>query len=177
MSRSPVTHQLVTLEAITKEQAPVLSNLFELYVHDFSEHVPCQLKANGRFDLSIDERWWTDAEHFPFLVRHGSELCGFVLARRGSRVSADVDAMDVAEFFIVRGARRKGAGMAAAHALFTRFPGRWEMRVRRTNGAAMSFWVRVAAAWLGAEAVPTPFSAQGVTWGVVRVDSLTAPAR
>jgi predicted acetyltransferase len=162
-----VTEQNVTLVPIDPAQAEVLSSLLELYVHDFSEQVPVELKPNGRFELPLDERWWTSADHFPFFVQSAGKLAGFALVRRGSRVTAETDVMDVAEFFVVRGLRRRGVGQAAALALFSRFPGRWEIRVRSTNTAAKSFWLRVARAWLGREAQSTPFVAQGVAWEVV----------
>jgi predicted acetyltransferase len=167
----------VTLEAIAREQAPVLANLFELYVHDFSEQVPVPLKSSGRFELSLDDAWWSRSDHFPFLLRCGGELAGFALARRGSRVTGDADVMDMAEFFVARGLRKRGVGMTAAHALFARFPARWEMRVRQSNDGAKRFWSRSVAAWLGREAELTPFTAQGVSWQVVSLDSTKAPSR
>jgi len=159
----------VVLEAIAADQAFVLANLFELYVHDFSEQVPVELKANGRFDLPIDERWWSDDAHFPFFIHSDGRLVGFALVRRGSRVSAAVDVMDVAEFFVLRGARRRGVGRSAARALFRAFPGRWQVRVRQSNEAAKTFWQKVARGWPG-EPVPwTPFSVAGVAWHVLEV--------
>src|SRR3954470_1620920 len=50
-----VAEPLVVLEPIARDQAFVLANLFELYVHDFSEQVPIDLQPNGRFDRPIDE--------------------------------------------------------------------------------------------------------------------------
>jgi predicted acetyltransferase len=48
----------------------------------------------------------------------------------------------MAEFFILRGHRRGGAGTAAARALFARYPGRWEVAVARRNTPALGFWRR-----------------------------------
>lgn len=161
----------VTLVKIDPSQAQVLASLLELYVHDFSEHVPVPLKPSGRFELPLDERWWTAVDHFPFFVHHEGSLAGFALVRRGSRVTSELEVMDVAEFFVVRGLRRRGVGQAAAHALFSAFPGSWEVRVRRSNAAAQRFWSGVARSWLGHDAARAPFSAQGVEWDVLRLDS------
>lgn len=163
-----LTEPVVRLEPIARAEAPVLANLFELYVHDFSELVRVELKPHGRFDLPIDERWWSDPGHFPFFLRHGEELCGFVLARRGSRVSDDQTALDVAEFFVVRGARRQGVGRRAVHALLASLPGPWEIRVRRNNGAALAFWQRALAP---ASVQVTSFEASGASWHLLRVDT------
>jgi predicted acetyltransferase len=71
----------------------------------------------------------------------------------------------------VRGARARGVGTSAAHALFAAFAGRWEIRVRQTNVGAAKFWRKVAARRAdGAFSVATVTSA-GVAWEVLGLDS------
>jgi len=159
----------VAIEPIASDQASVLANLFELYVHDFSEQLPLELKANGRFDLPLDEAWWKSAEHFPFFIRAQGKLLGFALARRGSRVTSNADVMDVAEFFVVRGARQRGVGKRAALALFAAFPGRWEIRVRQSNRGAKAFWQSVAQSLRGEPVTWTAFARGGVDWLVLEL--------
>jgi predicted acetyltransferase len=163
-----IEHQVV-LEPVAAEQALVLENLFELYAHDFSEQVPLELKPSGRFALPLDDCWYNSSNHFPFLIRGDGKLLGFALVRRGSRVTAASDVMDVAEFFVVRGARRRGVGRSAALTLLAAFPGRWEIRVRQSNAAALAFWQGVARGWLGRPAPCAPFSAGGVDWHVLEL--------
>lgn len=164
----PANDTTARLEPISRQEAPILANLFELYVHDFSELVHVPLKPHGRFDIPLDERWWNDSQHHPFLIRRGDELCGFVLARRGSRVTEDWTVLDVAEFFVVRGARRRGVGQAAVNALLASLPGRWEVRVRRNNTAALAFWQRSLASL---QPVPSDFEASGVAWHLFSFDT------
>lgn len=157
----------MTLEPIAKDQSSVLDNLVELYAHDFSEHVPLDLKPDGRFGVSLGDGWWTRDDHFPFFVRWDGKLSGFALVRRGSRITNAADVMDVAEFFVVRGARGRRVGTQAAHALFEAFPGQWEVRVRRTNGLALKFWSRAMQSWLAQPVTRAPFSSEGVEWDVL----------
>lgn len=161
----------VQLEPIERDRASVLQNLFELYVHDFSEHVPLRLQESGRFELSPGEVWWTGDDHFAYFIRVRAELAGFALVRRGSRVGGASDVMDVAEFFVLRGARRSGVGTRAAHAIFRLFPGAWEVRVRRTNSAALSFWSRAIESWTGEPAAAMSLTIEGVEWNVLRFDA------
>jgi predicted acetyltransferase len=165
------TDSEIALEPIAKVDAPVLHNLFELYAHDFSEYVPLGIKSNGRFDIPIEDGWWTRDDHFPFFVRYNGQLSGFVLAALGSRVTSDRDVMDVDEFFVVRGVRRKGVGTWTAHALFATFPGRWEVRVIKTNVPAMKFWSRVIESWLGEPVAGEPFVTDGVDRDLFRFES------
>jgi predicted acetyltransferase len=159
----------VALDPIARDQAPVLESLFQLYAHDFSEHVPLALEPNGRFDVAIADRWWAGDGHFPFFLRSNGRLCGFALVERGSRITDASDVMDVAEFFVVRGARGKRTGTTAAHALFTAFPGRWEVRCRRSNVAARAFWSRAVGSWTSRPATSVPFSSEGVDWDVFQI--------
>lgn len=165
----------LVLEPIARDHAGVLANLFELYAHDFSEQVSLELRPNGRFDVPIDESWWQRDDHFPFFIRADDQLCGFALVRRGSRVSERPDVMDVAEFFVVRGVRVKGIGRGAAQALFAKFPGAWEIRVRQSNTAAGKFWRKVGEDHADGAVTVTPYTAQDTAWEVLRLD--TSPRR
>jgi predicted acetyltransferase len=163
---------MVSLRPIGPEQAHVLRNLFELYCYDFSDKIPLELNPSGRFDYPIDASWWTSEDAFPFFVDEAERLIGFALARRGSRVGGPPDTMDVAEFFIVRGARRRGAGLAAARALLTRFPAVWEIRVRDVHPDAQKFWTRVGEDWSSRRDPWEPFVAErGDRRYLLRVDS------
>jgi predicted acetyltransferase len=162
----------VVLEPITKEQAGVLQNLAELYAHDFSEHVPLDLKPTGRFEVNLGERWWSDGHH-AFFIRCDEKLCGFVLVQRGSKFTGAPDVMDVAEFFVIRGARRRKIGVTVAHHLFTAFPGAWEIRVRRSNAAALEFWSRAVQEWVGRPIASVSVAFEGVDWALFRVPTRT----
>ena len=165
---STSTESAVVLQRIGREGASILHNLFELYVYDFSEHMPLQLRDSGRFEITPGEDWWTREDHFAFLLRWREKLAGFALVRAGSRVTGAPGVMDVAEFFVLRGLRGRGIGRSAAHALFQAFPGAWEVRVRRTNVAALAFWSRAAGTYADQPVVISPFSVDGVEWDVLR---------
>ncbi len=167
------------LEPVTPGEAPILGNLYELYAHDFSEHVPLDLNDSGRFEVAVDGVWWKGGDHHPFFIRCAGKLCGFALVKRGSRTTGAAEPMDVTEFFVVRAARGKGVGTRAAHALFGAFPGRWEVRVRRSNAGALTFWSRAVDAWVGRAVTAEPWSAEGVDWEVFRFEhgADRAPAR
>lgn len=160
----------VELESIERDRADVLNALFELYAHDFSEYVPLELRESGRFELTVSEVWWTRADHHAFFVRVGGRLAGFALVRKGSKITDDPDVMDVAEFFVVRAERRKGTGRQAALALLGRFPGRWEVRVRKTNQPALHFWLRVLEGASDRGVDHSMHSDNQVDWHVLRAE-------
>ncbi len=125
------------------EQQAVLANLLELYAHDFSEFHPVQIGEDGRFGYASLPLYWSQEGRHPFLVRVDGKLAGFVLVKK-------VDAVwDMAEFFVVRGARRSGVGTPVAHEVWRRFPGAWVVRVMEANVSAERFWSQAVASFTG----------------------------
>lgn len=163
----------VILEPIAHDHADVLRRLFQLYAHDFSEHTALVMRDDGLLDVQLDERWWTSPNHHPFFVRVAGRLSGFALAARGSRITKDPRVMDVAELFVVRGERRRSVGARAARALFERFPGPWEVRVRKTNADALPFWTRVIRAAAGREVASVEHHEEDVDWDVFHFEPRT----
>lgn len=134
----------VTLDPIDPARRPVLENLLQLYIHDFSDFLASQreLEDDGRFPPFPLDGWFEGAaDRRPFFIRVDGRLAGFVLANRSSHSGRPVD-WNVAEFFVVRKHRRGGVGTAAAHRLWRMFPGVWEAAVARRNLPALSFWRR-----------------------------------
>jgi predicted acetyltransferase len=122
------------------EQESVLANLLELYSHDFSEFVDLELDADGRFGYPWLPLYWTEEDRWPFLVLVDGKLAGFVFVTRGSPPGGDPAVYDMAEFFIVRGQRKRGFGTEAARLIWRRFPGPWRVRVIGSNRPALAFW-------------------------------------
>ena len=121
-----------------------IANLFQLYVHDFSEQWAGsergELNADGRFgEYPPLDSYWQDADHVPLLIRVDGILAGFALLDRHSYSGGSLD-RNMAEFFVVRKHRRNGVGRRAVHAIFDRYPGQWEAAVARRNLAALAFW-------------------------------------
>jgi predicted acetyltransferase len=167
---------LVKVEVIPTliEQEQILSNLLELYAHDFSEFMDLKLGPDGRFGYERLRLYWTEPNRYPFLILVNDDLAGFVFVQRGSQISAETDVWDVAEFFIVRGSRRHGVGMKAAHEVWKKFTGKWEVRVINRNKEAKEFWARAIEAFLGKTIPSTPFEKNGAGW---QLFSFESPAR
>jgi len=137
----------LVLNPATKDDAGLLSNLLELYIHDLSAAFPSvELGSDGRFGYGKLERYWSEPDrHFPFLIRCDSRVVGFVLVTRGSPASDDPNVFDVAEFFVIRRHRRSGVGRRAAMLLWNRLPGSWIVRAFEGVPGAVPFWRSVVA--------------------------------
>ena len=162
---------LVEVIPASAEQEPILANLLELYAHDFSESMELELGPDGRFGYEPLSLYWKEAGRYPFLIKVSGRLAGFALVGTGSRISGAEDVRDMAEFFIIRGRRRLGVGTKAAQAIWRRFPGQWEVRVRDRNRAAKEFWAGAITAFIGKPIHPQAFEKEGDLWQVFSFES------
>jgi len=155
------------------EQQPIVANLLELYAHDFSEFHDVELGEDGRFGYPQLPLYWSETNRHPFLVRIDGRLAGLVLVRKGSQVTGDDTVWDMAEFFVVRGYRRRGVGTRIAHEVWRKFAGVWEIRELKANDSAHKFWEHAIAAFTGDAAHSSLFEKNGECW---RVFSFESPA-
>jgi predicted acetyltransferase len=139
----------IRVVAAERSDKKALENLFQLYAHDFSEILPLEVDASGRFEAPSLDVYWSDPSRFPFLIRADAHLAGFALVDRKSRLSGADDVWDMGEFFVLRRHRRSGVGTKAAHRLFGMHSGEWEVRQGKANVAATSFWRAAISAFTG----------------------------
>jgi predicted acetyltransferase len=138
-----------TVDAVTIDEAgllhrDVLDRLLQLYLHDFSEYASLgssygEVDENGQFAYRGLESYWQEAGRIPLLIRADGRIAGFVLLNQWSALDRPVDRA-VAEFFVLRKYRRAHVGARAAHLVFHRYPGQWEVPVADYNRAALLFW-------------------------------------
>lgn len=142
----------VRLEAIGPERRETVANLFQLYVHDFTDFWTerrVELQEDGRFPpYPWLDSFWSEAGREAFLIRADGQIAGFMLINRHSHAGLVTD-YAVAEFFVARHYRLEGVGRVAALSAIRARPGQWEIAVSRRNLAAQALWRGVAAAVAG----------------------------
>ena len=141
--------QVTADEVIPRERRHVLDALMQLYLHDFSEYAPLNTRhgevgEDGRFDYPWLDAYWQEPGRVPLLVRADGRIAGFVLVNQWSALDRPLDHA-IGEFFVLRKYRRAGVGTRAAHLVFRRMRGRWEVPVASYNHGALAFWRQVVA--------------------------------
>ena len=159
----------IVLQNATLEQEPVLSNLLQLYIHDFSEFYPVDIGTDGRFRYPNQSLYWSEAGRYPFLILIDDRPGGLAFVHRTSY--ADREVFDMAEFFVIRSHRRLGCGMRIAHNLWRRFPGAWQVRVMQSNIAALAFWARTISAFINMPTFPSLIERDGIIWNLFSFES------
>nr|WP_255430218.1 GNAT family N-acetyltransferase [Streptomonospora sp. PA3] len=112
-----------------------MANLLQFHLHDLSEHRGGGPSPHATFDYPYLDHYFTEEAREAFFIASAGRLAGFALTRL-----LDDRVRHVAEFFILRGRRRHGLGRAAAHLLFRRRPGTWELAFDHANRPAARFW-------------------------------------
>jgi predicted acetyltransferase len=153
--KNPAERPSMPIEVIpaAAEQESVLANLLELYAHDFSEFHNLEIGEDGRFGYKSLPLYWSDSDRYPFLVKVDGNLAGLILVMRGPAVVGNHVVWDMAEFFVLRGYRRRGIGTQMAHEIWRRLLGAWEVRVMQSNVAANHFWAHAVSTFAGGESI------------------------
>jgi len=139
----------VELEPAGHDRRATVENLFQFYVHDFTDfwaERQVELQEDGRFPPYPPlAAYWTDAGAEPLLIRAGGQVAGFALIDRHSHSGLATD-FNMGEFFVARHYRREGVGREAALLAIRERMGQWEIAVARRNVPAQPFWRGVATA-------------------------------
>jgi predicted acetyltransferase len=116
------------MRPIIAEDRPVVERVWQLYRHDLSEfrgeHDPSGLRGtlpleDGTFNArGLLPYLQENADRAAYLFRIGARPVGFALT-----CGLTSEPRLVAEFFVVRGARRPGVGRAAVQKLLALYPG------------------------------------------------------
>lgn len=132
-----------------KEEYPTIQNMARFYIYDMSR--TCGVLAgwecpnDGLYECFNLERYFLEEDRFPFLIRIGEELGGFVLINKVG-TSNDVD-WNMAEFFILAKFQGQGMGEQVAFQVFDQFKGVWECAAIPQNTPAIQFWDKTIAAY------------------------------
>jgi len=141
----------VELVPTTKSDEVGLNRLLQLYAYDFSEFMDLDVGEDALFQVGDRfSRCWSEQGSHAYWCRVDGRLAGFVLLDERSRLTADPQVVDVAQFFVMRRYRRKGVGLRCAERMFGLFPQRrWEVREEASNTAAIAFWRRAIDRYTG----------------------------
>lgn len=135
----------ITISLASIDDYPTIQNMGRFYVYDISEYMGdetgWEMPENGLYECIDFKKYWEDKNSYPHLIRHHSELAGFVIVdKKGSDTSIE---FNMAQFFILRKFKNKGIGRYVANYCFDHYRGTWEIMVMPRNTGAYNFWKKV----------------------------------
>lgn len=136
----------VRLVEVGRTDRAVLGNLGQLHRHDLSEAYRLLPNADGTYNNGRLDSFLAGPEpgHQAWLIMVADRLAGFVMT-----APAPGGGRSVADFFVVRAARRFGVGSEAARQTVALFPGRWAIGFQSYNPGVAAFWSRLASELVG----------------------------
>ncbi len=154
----------------TIDDRPVLENLLELYLYEFSEIADFDVDSTGRFGYADLPNYWAIEGRYPYLATVDRKWTGFALVQLGSVITAKADVWDMQQFFVMRKYRHRGVGSELARRVWRKHPGQWEVRILENNPSALKFWANVVKQEFPTQAEPVIASANDKTYNVFQFE-------
>jgi predicted acetyltransferase len=137
----------VDIVAVPEAEKSDLWAMFQRYAAELAPHANAK-PVDGVHPYAPFDLYWQEDRRWPFWAVVNGERAGFALVR----FAAELDAMQMAEFYVVPACRRAGIGLGFARGLLLQYPGRWKIRQIATNKAAIAFWRKVVSGYAYTEA-------------------------
>jgi predicted acetyltransferase len=147
------------LEIIPASEADraTIVNLIQLYLYDMTDEGVWPIGDDGRYEYGLLDRFW----RYPYLVRIDGALAGLALVIDECPLTGERPCWFMAEFFVMRGYRRRGVGREVIADLLRRHAGKWHVAVMTSHPRAEAFW---AEALRGQEVDMRSLSSEGEEW-------------
>ena len=137
---------MVEFRPVRPEERTRLWNLFQKFLYEMTNYYDNPIDEDGNIQYGWFDSYFEDSGRLALFLESEGQTVGFALLNRHSHLGEELDHA-LAEFTIFPAFRRRGLGLEAARALFTRWPGRWEVKYHEKNAAARTLWTTAAAPW------------------------------
>lgn len=125
------------------EHAELIRNLYQFYAYESSDWEQEDVEVDGRFYIHEEHlaRYWQEPQWSANLILVDGFIAGFLLIERSELPG--IDALELADLFILKKYRRQGVGQAVASQVLTSGNSDWLVRFYRQDESALAFWRRV----------------------------------
>ncbi|MGE8497950.1 MAG: GNAT family N-acetyltransferase [Pseudomonas sp.] len=125
------------------EQADLIRNLYQFYAYESSDWEQEDVETDGRYYIHEPHfaRYWTDPHWSANLLLADGVIAGFLLIEQSEL--AGLDALELADLFILKKYRRQGIGRALATQVLMDGTNPWLVRFYDQDEAAQAFWASV----------------------------------
>ncbi|MCK3831235.1 GNAT family N-acetyltransferase [Pseudomonas fluorescens] len=139
-TESPMPETTVELIQTGPEDAELIRNLYQYYAYESSDWEQEDVEADGRFYIHDEHlaRYWQDPQWSANLLLVDGYIAGFLLIE-GSELPG-IDALELADLFILKRYRRKGIGRAIASQVLCSGAANWLVRFYDQDEVSQAFW-------------------------------------
>lgn len=139
-TESPMPETTVELIQTGPEASELIRNLYQYYAYESSDWEQEDVEADGRFYIHDEHltRYWHDPQWSANLLLVDGFIAGFLLIE-GSELPG-IDALELADLFILKRYRRKGIGRAIASQVLCSGEANWLVRFYDQDEVSQAFW-------------------------------------
>lgn len=140
LTESPMPETTVELIQTGPEEAELIRNLYQYYAYESSDWEQEDVEGDGRFYIHDEHlaRYWQDPQWSANLLLVDGFIAGFLLIE-GSELPG-IDALELADLFILKRYRRKGIGRAIATQVLCSGTSNWLVRFYDQDEVSQAFW-------------------------------------
>ena len=140
VTESPMPETTVELIQTGPEESELIRNLYQYYAYESSDWEQEDVEADGRFYIHDEHltRYWHDPQWSANLLLVDGYIAGFMLIE-GSELPG-IDALELADLFILKRYRRKGIGRAIATQVLSSGHADWLVRFYDQDEVSQAFW-------------------------------------
>ncbi|QGW78008.1 GNAT family N-acetyltransferase [Pseudomonas alkylphenolica] len=122
------------------DQAELIRNLYQFYAYESSDWEQEDVEVDGRFYIHEEHliRYWQEPQWSANLILVDGFIAGFLLIERSE--FAALNALELADLFILKRYRRKGIGRAIASQVLMSGESDWLVRFYDQDETAQAFW-------------------------------------
>ncbi|TDF84427.1 GNAT family N-acetyltransferase [Pseudomonas sp. H9] len=137
MPSTPFTVEVLQTGA---EHAELIRNLYQFYAYESSDWEQEDVEVDGRFYIHEEHliRYWQEPQWSANLILVDGFIAGFLLVERSE--FAALNALELADLFILKRYRRKGIGRAVASQILMSGESDWLVRFYDQDETAQAFW-------------------------------------
>lgn len=130
----------VELVETAVEHMELIRNLYQFYAYESSDWEQEDVDVDGRFYIHEEHlaRYWQEPLWSAHLILVDGFIAGFLLIERSELPG--IDALELADLFILKKYRRLGVGRAVATQVLMSGTNDWLVRFYRQDESALAFW-------------------------------------
>lgn len=136
----------VQLIEVDKTNEAQLRKMFKVYVSEMGKYLNQDERDKIVNSEDILKKYWKNNPRWPYLLLADGNVAGFCLLRY---FPGEPGTFDIDQYYVSKEFRRRGIGGISLKQLVERHPGRWLIRVLKTNNTAMIFWLNAIKACVG----------------------------
>jgi predicted acetyltransferase len=139
-TESPMPETTVELIQTGPDASELIRNLYQYYAYESSDWEQEDVESDGRFYIHDEHltRYWHDPQWSANLLLVDGYIAGFLLIE-GSELPG-IDALELADLFILKRYRRKGIGRAIATQVLRSGEANWLVRFYDQDEVSQAFW-------------------------------------